>query len=75
MKPGIKLSTIQTLLLQAAGIGAMIGIYFALSAKVDIKEPFVVGVYLASCAATIWALRKWIASNTDERGKIVRRKK
>ena len=75
MKNETNLSKSQNIVFVVAGAGAVIGIYVFLSTQVDTSEPFVIGVYLVSCAVTVWALRRFVASNVDQNGHLKRRRK
>jgi len=38
-----------------------------LNSQVDIREPFVFGVYIVCCAVGVWVLRRYVASRFGER--------
>ena len=75
MKNEIRLSKSQNIVFVVAGTGAVIGIYVFLSTQVDTSEPFVIGAYLVICAVTVWALRRFVASNVDQHGHLISRRK
>ena len=57
-----------------ASIVSAVGNYAFLSSQVDIKEPFVIGVYLICTFCVIWATRHFVERSIDSDGRLIRRK-
>ena len=73
MKRKSEFSRSQNRIWQIGSVGSMIGIYFFLSTQVDVREPFVIGVYLVSSAVVVWACRRFVLDNVDENGRLKRK--
>lgn len=64
------LTPLQRVFMTVAGLGSVVGIGIFLSTQVDMRDPFVAGVYLIFCLFGILALRKFTKENI--RGRTAR---
>lgn len=70
-----QLSRAQNVVWQVGSITSMIGIYFFLSTQTDMRQPFMIGLYLVICAAIVWGMRRYVLDNVDDRGRPIWRDK
>lgn len=57
------LTPLQRFFMTIAGVISVGGIGILLSTQVDMRDPFVAGVYLVSCLFIILALRRYVKTN------------